>query len=380
MLTVDVIVVGLGAVGSAAAYHLARCGQRVLGLDRFPVPHPHGSTHGDSRIIRKAYFEGAHYLPLLERAYTLWRDLEAETGEPLMQLHGGLNIGLPDSEVVTGAQHSAESYGLPYERLSAREVAARFPAFELPPDHIAIYEPDAGLLAPEACLRAHLRRAEHHGAALHFGETVLHWEATGHNVRVTTDRSTYEAAALVVCAGGWLADVLPALGVPLTIERQVTAWFRPGMEGLQPAVCPVFIWEYAPDFACYGLPDVGRGLKVGVHHTGDEVAHPDDLARAVEATDSEDVRALVRNLLPTADAPPSDAAMCFYTNTPDQHFLIDRHPGHPHVVFASACSGHGFKASNAVGEALAQIVCNGQPTLDLAAFSLDRFSESGKHS
>ncbi len=377
MQTADVIVVGLGAVGSAAAYHLARRGRHVIGLDRFEVPHRFGSSHGDSRIIRKAYFEGAHYLPLLERAYERWHDLEAETGQTLLRRHGALHIGPPDSAVVDGAKRSALTHNVPYEQLTARDVAARFPAFRLPPDQVAIYEPDAGLLHPEACIRAHLAEARRRGAELHLEAPVLRWERVGNGVRVATSRNTYEAAALVLCTGGWLQDLLPSLGVSLRIERQVTGWFRPGLPALQPPVCPVFIWEYEPGDVCYGLPDVGHGLKIGTHHAGDIVAHPDQLQREVDDADLHAIRTLVCRLLPEADAPPARAATCFYTNTPDQHYLIDRHPAHPQVVFASACSGHGFKASNAVGEALAEMICDGTSRLDLAAFSLDRFYDGG---
>ena len=372
--TYDAIVVGLGAVGSAAVYHLARRGQRVLGLDRFVPPHAQGSSHGGSRIIRRAYFEGMRYLPLLERGYALWEQLEAATGEALVHTTGGLHLGPPGGALVEGAQQAAEALALDYERLDAAAVRARFPAFHLPDDHVAIWEAGAGFLVPERCIAAHLAEAHRHGATLHTDEPALTWKQHGDGVRVTTPRGTYAAGRLVLAAGGWLATLLPDLHLPLLIERQVNAWFEPHTqpEVFAPARCPIFIWEQAGDDVFYGFPDAGAGVKVGLHHRGAVVERPEAVERTVLSEDVDDIRAPLRRLLPAADGPPTRAAVCFYTNTPDRHYLIDRHPAHEGVVFASACSGHGFKASCAIGEALAHLALGTPPPVDVSAFRMER--------
>lgn len=366
----DGIVVGLGAVGSAAAYHLARRGLRVLGLDRFAPPHSLGSTHGGSRIIRKAYFEGQRYLSLLDRAYALWRDLEAVTGQTLLTLCGCLNIGPPGSAIVAESQRSAEALGVPYVVLTSREVQQRFPAFRVPDGHVAVLDSEAGVIAPERGVQAHLEQARHHGAALRFDEPVLRWQPDGSGVAVTTASATYRADRLILCAGGWIRDLLAALHLPLYIERVTNGWFRPTAHAahLDPACCPVYIWEYTPGKIFYGFPDLGEGVKAGIHYEGACVEHPDALQRSVDEADEAAIRARLRGLLPDAAGPLTRAAVCFYTNTPDKHYLIDRHPDHPQVVFASACSGHGFKASNAVGEALADLATERPPQVDLAPF------------
>ena len=366
----DTIVVGLGAVGSAAVYQLAQRGQRVLGLDRFAPPHTLGSTHGGTRIIRKAYFEGQQYLSLLERAYPLWRDLEAASGQSLLNLCGCLNIGPPQSEVVEESRRSAEALGLPFEELSPEAVQQRFPAFHLPEDHVAVWDPEAGLILPERCVAIHLEHARRHGAALRFDEPALRWQIDGAGVAVTTAQATYRADRLILSAGGWITDLLVEFQPSIRVERVTNAWFRPKANAahFDPARCPVYIWEYDTDLFFYGFPDLGRGVKCGIHYEGTVVDHPDEIDRAVSEADEAAARACLRRLFPDADGPLEDAAICFYTNTPDKHYLIDRHPEHPQVVFASACSGHGFKASNAIGEALADLVMDRALQVDIEPF------------
>lgn len=366
----NAIVVGLGAVGSAAVYHLVQRGQRVLGLDRFAPPHTLGSTHGGSRIIRKAYFEGDYYVPLIERAYTLWQELEAASGQSMLHITGGLNIGPVDGYVAKGAEATAEAYGLAYERLSAAETQARFPAFRVPDDHACIWESDAGWLHPEACIQAHLDQARRHGAALHNEELVISWHIDGSGVQVTTTKATYRADRLVLCAGGWIKDLLSKLEAVLVIERQVNGWFHPRANAahLDPAHCPIYLWEYAPGTLLYGFPNLGRGVKAGIHHQGERVPHPDDLQRTPTDADLTALRDVLGRLLPDAVGVLADAATCFYTDTPDEHYLIDRHPVHTQVVYASACSGHGFKASNAIGEVLADMALEQTPHVNIDAF------------
>jgi sarcosine oxidase len=371
--TYDLLVVGLGAVGSAAAYHAAWHGHRVLGLDRFHPPHTQGASHGGSRIIRKAYFEGEHYLPLLHRAYGLWRDLEVETGQDLLRITGGLHLGRPASGVVHGARHSAETHGLDHEVLEVDGVARRFPVFQLPDGHIAVYEADAGILTPERCIQAHLDAARAHGADLHTGEVVTRWSPDGAGVQVRTDRATYRAGRLLLCAGGWINDLLPNHPLPLRIERQVQGWFAPGAPSAswQPDACPIYVWEDDAGQVLYGFPDRGDGVKAGLHHGGTEVEHPADLQRDVTEADIDQLKAALQRLFPGLGA-FRRASTCFYTNTPDKHYLLDQHPEAPQVVLASACSGHGFKASNAIGAAMVERAIDDATTLDLRAFGRDR--------
>ena len=366
----DTIVVGLGAVGSAAVYHLAQRGQRVLGLDRFAPPHTLGSTHGGSRIIRKAYFEGQHYLSLLERAYVLWHDLEAASGQSLLNLCGCLNVGAPESEIINESRRSAEVIGAAYEVLSPEVVRRRFPAFHLPDGEVAVFDAEAGLLNPEGCIEAHLDQARRHGATLHFDEPALGWQPDGNGVAVTTAQATYRAGRLVLAAGGWIKDLLATLKLSLSVERVTNAWFQPRANPahFDPSRCPVYIWEYDADLYFYGFPNLGPGVKAGLHYEGAVVDHPDAVARTVSEADSAAVGAVLGRLLPDAVGSLNDAAVCFYTNTPDKHYLIDQHPEHPHVVFASSCSGHGFKASNAVGEALVDLVMGRDLKVDIEAF------------
>ncbi len=370
-MTYDVIVVGLGGAGSAAAYHLARRGMRVLGLERFGPTHDRGSSHGHTRITRQAYFERPDYVPLLLRAYELWRDLEAASGLTLLLRCGGLMLGRPDGHLVSGALRSARAFGLPHELLDRKGVRARFPAFQLAADEVALYEPNAGVLFPEACLRAHQQLAEAHGAELRFHTRVLGWDSDGQRVRVRTEGSTAEAGSLVLAAGPWMPQLAGGV-VPLTVERQVVFWFRTRRpEWFGPDRCPVFVWETREGFF-YGIPAVaGRGLKVARHHGG-ETVHPEDV-RPATPEEAGWLRAQLAVRLPEADGGIEGAVTCLYTNTPDEHFVLDRHPAFANVVLCSACSGHGFKFTSVVGEVVADLVTTGSPRLPVDFLSLQRF-------
>lgn len=368
----DVIVVGLGGAGSAAAYRLALRGLRVLGLERFGPTHDRGSSHGHTRITRQAYFEHPDYVPLLVRAHELWRQLEADFGQTLFLRCGGLMVGRPDGHLVSGALRSAQTFGLPHELLDPQQVRARFPAFHLYGDEVALYEPNAGILFPEACVRAHQQLAEAHGAELRFHTRVLDWDSDGQRVRVRTQASTEEAASLVLAAGPWMPELTRGV-LPLAVERQVVFWFqtrRPGWFG--PDRCPVFVWETQDGFF-YGIPAVaGRGLKVARHHGG-EPADPEDV-RPPTPEEASWVRAQLATRLPEADGGLQAAAACLYTNTPDEHFVLDRHPAFPNVVLCSACSGHGFKFTSVVGEVVAELVTTGASALPVGFLSLQRFA------
>jgi sarcosine oxidase len=365
----DVVVIGLGAMGSAAAFHLARQGRKVLGLDRFTPPHAFGSSHGQTRIIREAYFEHPLYVPLVQRAYRLWADLEHAADRDLLRITGGLMIGRPDGVLVSGARRSAEQCGLRHAVLTGAEVRARFPALRPADDMVAVWEPRAGILFPEACVRAHLALAQAHGATLRFDEPLANWRSDGDGVRVVTNKGEYRAGQLLLAAGGWIRSLVPELNLPFTVERQVVYWFAPRADPatFAPARCPVHLWETAPREFFYGFPDLGDGVKVAVHHAG-EVADPDNVRREVNDAEVTAIRELVRRFVPNADGALRSTTVCTYTNTPDEHFWIDRHPELPRVLIASPCSGHGFKFSSVIGEALAELVISGQSRFDLSLF------------
>jgi sarcosine oxidase len=366
-VTYDVIVVGLGAMGSATACHLARRGLRVLGLDRFSPPHAFGSSHGETRIIREAYFEHPVYVPMVQRAYELWRDLEQESGKTLLRETGGVMIGRPDSDLVKGARHSAELHGLRHEMLTASEVRERFPALHPESDMVAVWEPRAGVLSADACIAAHLAQARGDGAELRYEESVLRWEPERDDVRVHTSQGEYRARQLIVAAGAWISVFFPDL--PLRVERQVLFWFDHGRasEMFTPERCPVHLWQFDGRRFFYGFPNLGNGVKVAFHHGG-EITTVETVRRHVTSAEVEDIRAVSRRFVPAADGTLRASTVCLYTNTPDEHFLIDRHPLHPQVLIASACSGHGFKFSPVIGEILADLTQRKLPRFDLGLF------------
>jgi sarcosine oxidase len=365
----DVLIAGLGAMGSAAAFHLARRGVRVCGFDRHSPPHTMGSSHGQSRIFREAYFEGAAYVPMLRRAYELWRELERDTATRLLLQTGGLMFGRPDSELVAGTRASAEQCGLEHEVLGVAQIARRFPALRPEPDMVAVYEPRAGILLPEACVQAHLSRASSHGAQIHADEPVVGWNASANGVSVTTRSGNYGADLLIVSAGAWAGQLLAPLQPPLVVERQVACWFDPksSPEHFSPANCPLHLWQFDGDRFAYGFPDLGDGVKVACHHEG-VTGSPDSLTRDVGSDEVEKARSVLRRFLPDADGSFRSAAACLYTNTPDEHFWIDRHPQHDNVLIASPCSGHGFKFASVIGEVLADLATRGRSSFDLSLF------------
>jgi sarcosine oxidase len=367
----DVAIVGLGAMGSAAAYHFARRGARVLGLDRFSPPHALGSSHGETRIIREAYFEDPRYVPIVQRAYALWAELEQASGEPLMVRTGGLMVGIEDGAVVRGAQRSAEAHRLPFERLDAKETARRFPALRPRDDMMAIWEPRAGVLFPESCVRAHLALAAKAGATLRVDEPVRSWRADGGGYEVVTDRGRYRAGALVLAANAWLDRLLPGVDLGLTVTRQVLFWFEPRAAAADfgPDRLPIHVWEPERGRYFYGFPAFGGQVKVATHGGG-LPSDPDHLDREVREPEIEAMRARLAAHLPDANGRFARAVVCMYANTPDEHFIIDRHPAHPRVMMVSACSGHGFKFSAVIGEIVADRLLGQPERFDLGLFRM----------
>lgn len=373
--TYDVIIAGLGAMGSAGADQFALRGRRVLGLDRFAPPHALGSSHGESRIIREAYFEHPQYVPIVQRAFECWEDLERATGRTLMRRTGGVMIGAEGGTLVTGALRSAEAWKLPFEMLDAAEIARRWPAFRPREGTVGVWEPRSGTLDPEACVAAQLERARRNGADLRDDEPVLSWRADGEGVEVTTARGRYQAARLLLAAGAWNARLLQDLVLPLSVARQTLFWFEPAShaERFDAARFPIWIWEHAPGRFFYGFPASAKGVKLAIHHEG-EATDPDHVRREVGAEEVEKMRGMLRDYLPDANGKLNDAAVCLYTNTPDEHFIVDHHPEHRQVVFVSACSGHGFKFASAMGEVLADLLLLGRSRFDLGLFRLGRFA------
>ena len=363
----DVIVTGLGAMGSAAVRELARRGLRVLGLDRYAPPHAHGSTHGRTRIIREAYFEHPSYVPLIQRAEVLWTALEREVSDRLYVRTGGLMIGPERGRLVAGARASADQHGLPYELLTSAEVRRRFPSLTPEPGAVALYEPRAGVLFPEACVRALLSCAARDGAELRLGDGMLSWRAEGGLVRVATAMGEHITDRLVLALGPWLPEFLNGASLTLAVERQMQHWFTPRhhAERFTPDHLPIALWETS-ERMFYTIPDFGDGVKVAIHHEG-EITDPQRVRRTVSEEEDATARALMERFLPDAAGELRERAVCLYTNTADGHFVIDRHPLHREVVIASACSGHGFKFATVVGELVAKLTL-GEMEQDLSLF------------
>ncbi|HEV8624098.1 MAG TPA: N-methyl-L-tryptophan oxidase [Acidimicrobiia bacterium] len=379
--TYDVIVVGLGGMGSAAAYHLARRGRRVLGFERFIAAHDRGSSHGSSRLIRQAYFEDPAYVPLVLRAYELWRELEAAADTELLLITGLLIIGGPDSEIVAGSLRSARQWGLEHEVLDAADLVRRFPTFAPDPDNTALYEPQAGVLRPEAAVAAHLRLAAEAGADLRFSTPIVAWEAdpSDEGVTVTTVGGVVRADRLIVSPGAWAPDVLADLGVPLQTERHVQFWIQPdgGLDPFLPDRHPAWLWDGGPgDGLPYSIPAVDGpdgGVKVSWHRMG-RPCHPDDLDRTVSPAEVEAIAEAVRARVPALAGRFLRAAPCMYTNTPDEHFVVGPHPGHPQVLVAAGFCGHGFKFAPVIGEIVADLVIDGTTAHPIGLFDPGRFS------
>jgi len=372
----DVIIVGIGGMGSAAAWQLARRGHRVLGLERFDIPNAMGSSHGVTRIIRLPYYEDPRYVPLLLRAYELWREIERLAGEQLLVITGSIDAGPGDGELFQGALASARMHRLTHEVLSGTEISERFPAYRLPPAHRAIFQPEGGLVVSEGAIVAHVRAAQAAGAEIHGRERVEAWEvATDESVVVITDKARYRARRLVLAAGPWMNELLPALTTIAMPERQVLAWLQPTRPELfEPARFPVF--NVAVDEGrYYGLP-VYRvpGFKFGrYHHRGETVAHADDLRREVDGEDERLLRSFAERYFPDGAGPTMALRVCMFTNTPDEHFIVDRHPQYSQVIVASPCSGHGYKFASVIGEIIADLASgNGSTRHEIDFLSLDR--------
>ena len=380
MSSYDVIVLGTGGVGSAAVFHLASRGARVLGLDRFAAGHDRGSSHGETRLIRQAYYEHADYVPLLKRAYPLWEELQQRRQEPLYHQTGIIEVGPANGELVQGVLATASEHDLPFELVEAGEAERRWPGFRVPEDYQVIFEQRSGYLMVENCVRAHLDLAREMGAELQFDQSITGWEADGNSFRVHTESDIFHAGQLVISMGSWAAPMLKNLGLEFTVLRKPLHWY-PAEHSLyhRDAGCPCFFYEI-PEGHFYGFPAFGNGdLKVALHSGGDPVSDPLQLDRELDHQEQAVVEQFLEAYLPGVTRRSSGHATCMYTMAADRFFVIDRLPQHPGVVIAAGLSGHGFKFTSVLGETLCQLLLDGRSALPTEFLSIENALARQRH-
>jgi len=370
----DVIVVGVGSMGAAACYHLARRGAKVLGLEQFSVAHDRGAHHGQSRVIRLAYYPFAEYIPLLRRAYELWEELENETEECLFQITGGAFMGPAESQLIRRAIDVSLEQETAYELWDEAQLRQQFSQFRLPEGFQVFFDPQAGFLRPEQAVAAHAEFAERHGAVIRSQEPVAEWRVRAGGVVVQTAKESYQAAHVVLAGGGWSHRLLAELDLPLTVTRQVVAWFRPKVSrNFTAQKFPVWYVETEPAAGYYGFPKMPgqESVKIALDKPG-KITTAESIDREVAQDEVDDLHEFLGRHVPDAAGELHSACVCQYTNTPDRHFIIDRHPAHDRVTMACGFSGHGFKFSSAVGEVLADLAIDGSTKIPLDFFRLSR--------
>ncbi len=368
----DAIVIGVGGMGSATLYHLARSGGRVLGLEQFGIPHAFGSSHGSTRIIRLAYSEGPEYVPLLRAAYRYWRELEEVSGRSILQVTGGLDIGPAGSWTLEGSRKSCVEHGLAFEELDGAEVNRRFPGYRLPDSMRAVYQPDGGYVRSEVAIEAYAAAARALGGDIVTDAPVRDWERHTGGWRVLCDDERYEARKLVITAGPWVGTLLPDLQPVCRAERQVMLWTDPlRADVFDPGRFPVFNME-SPSGRYYGFPDDrGEGFKIGkYYHLRQQVGDPDRLDRECHPEDEAVLREGIAAYFPEANGPTRRMAACLFTNTPDTDFILDRAPGLDDAFVAAGFSGHGFKFCSVVGRIMADFCLDRPPQWDLGRFRI----------
>jgi len=370
----DVIVLGIGGMGSAAAFELARRGRRVLGLERFGLGHDRGSSHGRTRVIRKAYFEHPDYVPLLHRSYQRWYELEQRRGKHLLTECGCLSLGPADGELVAGVRRAAAEHKLPLENFTAAELRRAYPQFRFDDSVVGAFERVAGYLDVEQCVLSYAEEAQLLGADLRENEPAVSWTANSSGVTVRTERHTYNALKLVVCAGSWSSSLLADLKVPLKPTRQTLFWFDPlDAAALRRDVFPIYLTD-TPQGMFYGFPVVdSTGAKVALHAPGEAVTDPSAVNREVKPGEEAGCRAFLERHIPQAAGELKSSKVCLYTYSPDGHFIIDVHPAHSNVCVAAGFSGHGFKFASVVGEILADLADKGRTDLPIDMFRIGRF-------
>ena len=371
----DVIVIGLGATGGAALYHLARSGQRVLGIDQFAPPHTRGSSHGHTRIYRQAYYEASVYVPLALRALELWHDLERESGLALFANTGVLTIGAEDSEIVTGALQSAKQHGIAHDMLSHDETVRRFPAFRPPADAVGLFEPTGGVLFADLCVATHLKLAARAGAHVRTNEAVTHMNHDNPDrVVVTTSARSYYARRVIVAAGAWAPQLL-GLQQAFRVTRESVHWFQSRSQAVSAERCPVSMIAMDDGRMLYTIPDFGDGFKAGLHHTG-VVGSPDETNLDIDQHELAGVRQSLMRHVPDGAGEVLTSAHCYYTSTADFNFAMGPMPHAEKIILAAACSGHGFKFASALGEALAQMATERATSLPMDVFDVTRLSRA----
>ncbi len=382
----DVIVVGLGAMGSSACYYLSQSKINLLGIDQFNSPHSFGSSHGETRIIREAYFEHPLYVPLVQRAYELWSDLQQNNtniksdklennensllSERLFLKTSGLMLGKKDSGVVSGAKKSAETHNLNYQLFNSEQIKNNYPAFNLPNDNIGILENRAGILFPEKCIKNYLESAKNNGVKINCNEKMISWKSNKSNIKVITDKNVYYTDKLILSTGAWIKEIIPNLKLKMT--RQVLFWFdTKGSEEFKPEKFPIYICEKNPEKIFYGFPDLGTGMKIAFHNHGQEI-NPNNLDKNIYTNEIKEIFDIVAEYFPKLKPNIIKSEVCMYTNTEDENFIIDYYPDNKRVIVASPCSGHGFKFSSVIGEILSQMANNVSPKFDLEPFKIQK--------
>ena len=370
----DCIVIGVGGMGSSTLYNLAKRGRRVLGLEQFDIPHAEGSSHGVNRIIRLAYYEHPSYVPLLRRAYELWSEIESVSGEQLLYKTGSIDTAPSGHEVFEGSLESCLLHDIPHRVLNHAQINEEFPGYQLPPGHMGLLQGDGGFVLSERSIVAYANAAMSTGAEIHAREVVSGWEPDQGGVRVFTDRGEYTAERLVITAGAWTSGMVPILDDLAVPERQVLAWLQPIAGSLYtPDVFPVFN-AYFDEGRYYGFPVYGiPGFKVGRYHHLEEVIDPDFAIKTVNSEDEAVLRSAVERYFPKANGTTMTLKTCMFTNTPDEHFIVDLLPANPQVAVAAGFSGHGFKFASVIGEILADLAINGETEHNIDLLKIDRF-------
>ena len=370
----DIIIIGAGAFGSSAAYHLSKSNRRVLVIDKYHPPHSFGSSHGQTRIIREAYFEDPVYVPLLQEAYTLWEELEKESREKLFLKTGGLMLGNPESHVIQGTLRSAETYNIDHAILDQESIINKFPSFNADKQTTGVYEHRAGILFPEKCIEAALSLAMQNGVKMNFNESVVSINRLSNSVEIMTNKGLYSAQKCIVAAGPWMNKLVPEIYLPLQTTRQVLFWYDISKSSKYPPIpkkFPVFIWNTGSGRHFYGFPDIGNGFKIAFHDKG-AICNPDQLNRAISLEEIEEMNQIIKSHFHFS-ASFNNAVACIYTNTPDDHFIIDHHPNCDNIIIASPCSGHGFKFSSVIGKILSDMALDNLMEFNLRPFELKRF-------
>jgi sarcosine oxidase len=360
MIAFDAIVIGVGGMGSSALYHLAQRGVKALGVEQFSIGHDRGSSHGATRLIRRAYFEHPDYVPLVDRAYTLWGEVEKAASRKLLHRCGLMLAGQPDGAIIHGVRRAARDHDLDIEAVDHATWPGRFPAFSIDPDMEVLLEADAGFLEVENCVRAYVELARSRGATVLTGQRVRDWSADARGVSVSTDDEHFTARHLIFCGGAWTSSLLSSLQLPLTVRRKVVVWFAAGEAFSHARGCPVFGFETDGGFY-YGFPAIDElGVKVSDHMGGQTNSIADALDREVRAADEEPLRRFVERHAPRLGTAITKRSVCMYTMTPDEHFILDRHAEHANVFYACGFSGHGFKFAPVIGKVLADWVTDGR--------------------